>query len=191
MANKRILSTEEMVGYGHGTKADTLNRLMMVEHLESGVHNNFSTAAEITAGTDAVKSIAPDQLALIRSTVAEAKTGTDGTKMMVPSAMIGHEGIVKAWIQFTGTGTIAIQDSFNVSGITDNGTGNYQVTWDTNFGNDDYACVANNGEPQNQMDHAVCCNTPSVEDVRVIAWSTVSALAADTVRVYVIAIGDR
>lgn len=38
MVNKRILATEEMVGHGHGTKADTLNRQMMVEHLESGVH---------------------------------------------------------------------------------------------------------------------------------------------------------
>lgn len=39
MANERILATEEMVGHGHGTKADTLNRQMMVEHSEDGVHN--------------------------------------------------------------------------------------------------------------------------------------------------------
>lgn len=38
MANMRILASEEMVGYGHGTKADTLNRLAMIEHSEAGVH---------------------------------------------------------------------------------------------------------------------------------------------------------
>jgi hypothetical protein len=38
MANQRILASEEMVGYGHGTKADTLNRLAMIEHGEDGVH---------------------------------------------------------------------------------------------------------------------------------------------------------
>ena len=38
MANLRILATEEMVGYGHATKTDTLNRLMMVEHNEDGTH---------------------------------------------------------------------------------------------------------------------------------------------------------
>ena len=48
-------------------------------------------------------------------------------------------GIVKAWINFDGTGTIAISDSFNVTSITDKGTGNYTITWDTDFANADYA----------------------------------------------------
>ena len=39
MANLRILASEEMVGHGHGVKADTLNRQMMIEHSEDGVHN--------------------------------------------------------------------------------------------------------------------------------------------------------
>lgn len=38
MANQRILYTEEMVGYGHPTKADTLNRHAMVQHNEDGTH---------------------------------------------------------------------------------------------------------------------------------------------------------
>ena len=46
---------------------------------------------------------------------------------------------IQGWIQFNGTGTIAIADSYNVSSITDNGTGDYTVTWDTDFANDDYA----------------------------------------------------
>ena len=50
--------------------------------------------------------------------------------------------IVKGWIQFSGTGAIAIQDSFNVSGITDNGVGNYTITWDTDFANTNYAVVS-------------------------------------------------
>lgn len=38
MANQRILASEEMVGHGHATKADTLNRLEMIEHNEDGTH---------------------------------------------------------------------------------------------------------------------------------------------------------
>lgn len=38
MANQRILATEEMVGYGHATKADTLNRHAMIDHKEDGTH---------------------------------------------------------------------------------------------------------------------------------------------------------
>ena len=35
----------------------------------------------------------------------------------------------KAWVNFNGTGTVAIQASFNVSSITDNGTGAYTVNF--------------------------------------------------------------
>ena len=52
------------------------------------------------------------------------------------------DNIVKGWIQFNGTGVIAINDSFNVSGITDHGVGDYTVTWDTDFANGDYAVAS-------------------------------------------------
>jgi hypothetical protein len=37
----------------------------------------------------------------------------------------------RAWVYFNGTGTIAINGSGNVSSITDNGTGDYQVVFTT------------------------------------------------------------
>lgn len=45
----------------------------------------------------------------------------------------------RAWVNFNGTGTIAIRGSFNVSSITDNGVGDYTVNFtnampDTNYG---------------------------------------------------------
>ncbi len=39
MADQRIQYTEEEVGAGHPTKADTLNRLGLVEHGNDGTHN--------------------------------------------------------------------------------------------------------------------------------------------------------
>ncbi len=35
----------------------------------------------------------------------------------------------KAWVNFNGTGTVAIRESGNVSSITDNGTGRYTITF--------------------------------------------------------------
>lgn len=35
--------------------------------------------------------------------------------------------ICKAWVNFNGTGTVAIRDDFNVTSITDNGTGDYDI----------------------------------------------------------------
>ena len=51
-----------------------------------------------------------------------------------------QQGLVKAWCKFDGeAGTIANADSFNVSGLTDNGTGDYTVAIDNDMANDDYA----------------------------------------------------
>lgn len=44
----------------------------------------------------------------------------------------------RAWVNFDGTGTVAIRDSFNVSSITDNGTGAYTVTFATAMANANY-----------------------------------------------------
>jgi len=37
-------------------------------------------------------------------------------------------GVAAAWVNFDGTGTIAARDSFNVASLTDQGTGNYDVS---------------------------------------------------------------
>ena len=47
-------------------------------------------------------------------------------------------GGAKAWIDFTGTGTVATNSSFNVSGLTDLGTGQYLVTFTTAFATNEY-----------------------------------------------------
>ena len=39
------------------------------------------------------------------------------------------QGSAKAWVNFNGTGTVAIRAAFNVSSITDNGTGDYTVNF--------------------------------------------------------------
>ena len=43
------------------------------------------------------------------------------------------------WVNFNGTGTVAIRDSHNVSSVTDNGTGQYTVNFSTNASAADYA----------------------------------------------------
>jgi hypothetical protein len=48
----------------------------------------------------------------------------------------------RAWVNFNGTGTVAIRDSGNVSSITDNGTGNYTVNFTTAMPDTNYAPIA-------------------------------------------------
>jgi len=47
----------------------------------------------------------------------------------------------RAWVNFNGTGTVAIRASGNVSSITDNGTGEYTVNFTTAMPNANYAPV--------------------------------------------------
>ena len=50
-------------------------------------------------------------------------------------------GSAKAWVNFNGTGTVAIRASFNVSSITDNGTGDYTVNFTTAITDANYSSV--------------------------------------------------
>jgi hypothetical protein len=45
----------------------------------------------------------------------------------------------RAWVNFNGTGTVAIRESGNVSSITDNGTGDYTVNFTTAMPDANYA----------------------------------------------------
>jgi hypothetical protein len=47
----------------------------------------------------------------------------------------------RAWVNFNGTGTVAIRASGNVSSITDNGTGDYTVNFTTAMSDANYSAA--------------------------------------------------
>ena len=72
-----------------------------------------------------------------------------------------QQGLAKAWINFNGTGTIAQRDSFNVSSLTDAGTGKYAIAFSSAMLNDDYAVA---GQARNPGALAGAINAPSDAD---------------------------
>ena len=50
-----------------------------------------------------------------------------------------QQGLVKTWINMSGSGTISSRDTHNVASIVDDGTGNYDINFSNNMNNDDYA----------------------------------------------------
>jgi hypothetical protein len=48
---------------------------------------------------------------------------------------------VRAWIKFNGTGTVSITGSGGISALTDNGTGDYTITFDFTMPDSNYALV--------------------------------------------------
>jgi len=66
-----------------------------------------------------------------------AQTISNGTVSTSSANVI--QGSAKAWVNFNGTGTVAIRASYNVSSITDNGTGDYTVNFTNALANANYA----------------------------------------------------
>jgi hypothetical protein len=54
-------------------------------------------------------------------------------------------GVAKAWVNFNGTGTVAIRSSYNVSSITDNGTGDYTINFTTAMPDTNFATLVTTG----------------------------------------------
>lgn len=63
-------------------------------------------------------------------------TITDGTTSVATSFVTN--GSAKAWMSLTGTGTISVDDSLNISTAVDNGTGDYSVNLSTSMASTNY-----------------------------------------------------
>ena len=91
--------------------------------------SNFTapTTAHLTSAGDANKQI------IVNSSADGVDVGTGG---------ISQARIAKAWINFNGSGTVAIRDSYNFSSLTDDGTGLYKANFSTVMSDTNYSFVA-------------------------------------------------
>ena len=65
---------------------------------------------------------------------------TSGGAISTPEQI--EQGRAKSWVHFNGTGTVSIYDSYNVSSITDSGTGHYIVNMSITMASIDFAAFA-------------------------------------------------
>lgn len=101
---------------------------------------------------------------------------------------VSADAIIKAWIQFDGTGVISILDSFNVASITDDGVGIYTLTWDVDFANINYS-MAGMATTGTMVAHEV--SIPLLVGEADIRVNNHAGVAVDTAFISVIAIGDQ
>ncbi len=154
-----------------------------------------ASASAASSSASAAAASAVEAAASVATLNLPTLTGGDaGKRLVVNSAedgydLVGIDSIIKGWVHLDGTGTAAIDDSFNVSSITDNSTGNYTVTWDTDFASVDYVAVAaSSGGPSGGFITTLSSYaTGSV----VVQIKTVAPASVDDADVCVIAIGDQ
>lgn len=70
----------------------------------------------------------------------------------------------RAWVNFNGTGTVAIRASGNVSSITDNGTGDYTVNFTTAMQDENYCALVTSGST---MNHSTTITSTTTSAVRI------------------------
>ena len=128
-------------------------------------------------------------MSTLRLTTISNQTGSAS----VPSDTVIN-GSAKAWVNFNGTGTVAIRASFNVSSITDNGTGDYTVNFtnaleDANYsaiGSSSFIGTTNYVGPVafNNNNGTAASVTPTTTALRTVARNS-SATPADPQYLYV------
>ena len=107
---------------------------------------------------------------LVAQTISNGTVSTSSTNVI--------QGSAKAWVNFNGTGTVAIRASFNVSSITDNGTGDYTVNFTNAMPDVNYATnittdtVAANNSPAYGN---TFLNQSSVSSIRMIITASSTA----------------
>ena len=130
---------------------------------------------------------AVDAIQLDTSSVAQTKTGDltiggalkSDTSLAVGSAILAPTGLApmyacRAWVNFNGTGTVAIRASGNVSSIVDNGVGDYTVNFITAMEDENYGTDLTVGRDANALNNAAriiqqwSSSTTIVGSVRVV-----------------------
>ena len=62
-----------------------------------------------------------------------------------------QQGLAKAWARYSQSGTPAVDDSFNISSITDNSAGNFTSSFSNAMGSANYVFPAISGEKHIQQ----------------------------------------
>lgn len=112
-----------------------------------------------------------------------------GAGVTVNSADVAVTMPVQAFVNFNGTGTVAIRNSAGVGSITDLGTGNYQVNWSSTLSSRPAVVASSNNVASNNN---FGINVNNVNDTRAKLFCTENGAAAvDKSEVLVIAVADQ
>jgi|TARA_R100000479_G_scaffold169001_1_gene110415 hypothetical protein len=99
-----------------------------------------------------------------------------------------QQGLSKAWINFNGSSTVAIRDSFNVSSLDDDGTGTYGINVNNSFGSADHCPTSTNDAVANYSASEI--NTVATTGIDALRCFNIGGSAIDSTLVYVSFHGD-
>ncbi len=79
-------------------------------------------------------------LGVAYASAAEQETGTATDRVVAPGTQHRHPSAAKAWVNFNGSGVVAVNASYNVTSVTDlGGTGDYRIDFTNALSSVNYA----------------------------------------------------
>jgi len=126
---------------------------------------------------------------------AEMETASSTTVAVTPGRAQYHPSAAKFWVKFNGTGTPAINASYNFTSITDNGAGYYGLNIATDFSSGNYvvlATVQKLSGASNDTTLMVGTTVPTQQagDFN-LATTNLAGTLSDSEAVYVVGFGDQ
>ena len=122
------------------------------------------------------------------ATQADQETSTSTTTYVSPGRQQFHPASAKAWVKFTTVTTTSILASYNITSLTDNGTGDTTITIATDFSSAHYAYAA-----MSEYDNGLVNgdgNTPAAGTLRVVHQGSTNSTPFDGI-MSVIMFGDQ
>jgi hypothetical protein len=142
-----VVSTDSSQSFVNVLKLKTTNTgdvhpAILFENNRNSVSNAFQVSLNsgTTAGSSLLTFIAKDSGGTFNRVVDIENNGDFQFNSGYGSVATAYG--CRAWVNFNGTGTVAIRASGNVSSITDNGTGDYTVNFTTAMPDINYTTVA-------------------------------------------------
>ena len=147
----------------------------------------YDSSKPVTGGSLVAADMRENFRALKEDGIVEGVAASGITPAMFSAD--SKQSVIKAWINFNGTGVIAIRDSFNVTSITDNGVGDYTIIWDTDFANVNYSWVGTTSNGAFIGLRTPFANYQLVGSIRVRNYNISSLIDQDYIGI--IAMGDQ
>ncbi len=162
----------------------------------AGARTNLGvmSSSEVTAAINtATPPASTTKAGLIQiATQAEVNGGSNSTKTIVPNTLLGGmkthlnaSGVApiyacRAWVNFNGTGTVAIRSSGNVSSITDNGVGNYTVNLSAPMQDLNYCVTGTSAINNNPNDANNNTGSPGINNLSLTSFRVVTGSPGDS-----------
>lgn len=135
---------------------------------------------------------AGNRISTLAATQAQMEAAAFNEAMATPANVNWHPGVAKAWVNFNGTGTPAVVTSYNTdSSITDNGVGDYTLSWTTDFSSANYVLAGWTWDPAPNYTFITSGTSGLAAGTARILIMQHNGSASDNATITVVAFGDQ